>query len=215
MEPRIVFEDTHLAVIDKPAGLLTQGDRTGDPSVVDWARGHFGRHYVGLIHRLDRGTSGLLVLAKRSKSANRLTLALQEGRLRRTYLALLEGRLSDAAEWKHYLLKDERTNTVRVVKQSVEGAKIAVLRVTPVEKRLRGETPLTLARFELETGRSHQIRAQSSAEGHPLVGDTKYGSRMHAARVALHSSELEFPHPMTEEILRFQSPLPDDFGTSR
>ena len=211
MEPRIVFEDTHLAVLDKPAGLLTQGDRSGDPNVVEWARKHFGRNYVGLIHRLDRGTSGLLVLAKRSKAANRLTLALQEGKLRRSYLALLEGTLKNAVEWRHFLLKDERTNTVRVVTKDTPAAKLAVLRVAPVEHRVHAGVAVTLARFELETGRSHQIRVQSSAENHPLVGDTKYGSRVRAARVALHSAELEFPHPMSEETLRFTSPVPSDF----
>ncbi len=212
MEPRIVFEDTHLAVIDKPAGLLTQGDRTGDPNVVDWARGHFGRNYVGLIHRLDRGTSGLLVLAKRSKAANRLTLSLQEGKLQRTYLALLEGELKMPVQWKHFLLKDESTNTVRAVREGTSGAKHAVLRVTPVEVLVRAGVKLTLARFELETGRSHQIRVQSSTEGYPLVGDAKYGARLRAVRVALHSAKLTFPHPMSGESLSFECPLPPDFG---
>jgi 23S rRNA pseudouridine1911/1915/1917 synthase len=213
VEPRIVFEDTHLAVIDKPAGLLTQGDHSGDPSVVDWARLHFGRSYVGLIHRLDRGTSGLLVIAKRSKSANRLTLSLQEGQLKRTYLALIEGALHQETIWRHHLKKHAQSNTVRVVQAGYVGAKHAALKVTPLESREREGVPLTLARFELETGRSHQIRVQSSHEGHPLVGDTKYGSRVHASRVALHSALITLPHPMSGEILQFESALPADFGT--
>lgn len=212
LNPRIVFEDPNLIVLAKPPGLLSQGEHTGDENVVDWLRTYWGRPYVGLVHRLDRNTSGLLVVAKRTKAAERLTKSLQTGELERTYLALLEGSLKAPATWRHWLLKDEATNTTRTVKAGTSGAKEAVLRVEP---RLVFESPhgpLTLAHFQLETGRGHQIRAQAKAEGHPLVGDRKYGSKANFPRPALHSASLSFPHPISKEVLRFEEPLPDDMG---
>ena len=116
LTPRILLEDTHLAVLSKPAGLLSQGESTGDFNLVDWCRDYFGRNYVGLVHRLDRNTSGLMVVAKRSKSAERLTEALKKGQLVRIYQALLHGDLREPAEWVHFLKKNESTNVVSVVR---------------------------------------------------------------------------------------------------
>lgn len=219
----------NVLVISKPAGLLSQGgsldgeDGSDAPNLVDWARGYFGRHYVGLVHRLDRNTSGLMVLAKRSKAAERLTLALQKGTLERVYWAWLRGRLEHETEWRHWLLKDERTNITRVLrgtptegaKAPQAGAKWAALRVKPLEYGRLGNSDLTLAEFRLETGRSHQIRAQASEEGHPLVGDAKYGGGSDFARTALHSARLSFPHPISKEILIFEDSLPADMARLR
>jgi 23S rRNA pseudouridine1911/1915/1917 synthase len=216
MQPKILFEDTHLIVVSKPAGLLSQGEITGDANLVDWCRGHFGRNYVGMVHRLDRFTSGLMVVAKRSKAAERLTKALQDGELVRIYRALLEGELKSKAEWRHWLKKDPATNTSSVVRPGASGAKEAVLHVEPISAHsAKGGLRLTLAEFRLETGRSHQIRAQAAAMGHPLLGDSKYGAKyatLGLARPALHSTRMEFPHPMTKEILRFEEPLPADLA---
>lgn len=209
LTPKILFEDTHLVVLSKPAGLLSQGESTGDANLVDWCREYFGRNYVGLVHRLDRNTSGLMVVAKRSKSAERLTEALKKGELIRIYHALLHGKLSAPAEWVHHLRKNEATNTVSVVRADATGAKEARLRVIPI-KNFRD---YTLAEFHLDTGRSHQIRVQSSASGHPLVGDGKYGApTSNLVRPALHSAIIRFPHPMTKEPLEFTDPLPDDLA---
>lgn len=216
LTPRILFEDTHLAVIDKPAGLLSQGERTGDLNLVDWLRGHFGRNYVGLVHRLDRNTSGAIIVGKRTKSAQRLTEALQRDQLRRVYLAWVLGDLAAPARWAHALLKDENRNLVRVVAAGTPGAKSASLRVTPLDRARSGTMEITLAEFRLETGRSHQIRAQAAAERHPLLGDSKYlGARApqeaHAfSRPLLHSWLIEFPHPMSGEVMRFDAPVPND-----
>lgn len=219
LQPRILFEDTHLLVISKPAGLLSQGEKSGEANLVDWCREYFGRNYVGLVHRLDRFTSGLMVVAKRSKSAERLTDALQKGELVRIYHAILEGELRAPAEWKHWLKKDPATNTSTVVRPGVSGAKEASLSVRPLGSRRTsaiGTEPartLTLAEFRLETGRSHQIRVQAGAMGLPLLGDGKYGARFRELgleRPALHSARMEFPHPMTKEILRFSDELPKD-----
>lgn len=210
-EPTLLFEDTHLIVLSKPAGLLSQGEHTGDENLVDWLRGYLGRPYVGLVHRLDRNTSGIMVVGKRTKSANRLSEALREGRLEREYLAWVEGRapLGEALHWEHKLLKDEATNRVRVVASGQGQA--ARLTATPLQASAWQGQPVTLIRFKLETGRSHQIRAQSSHEKLPLLGDRKYGARLPGfPRPALHSWLIRFPHPMSGEELSFEAELPED-----
>ena len=219
--PQILYEDPNLIVLSKPAGLLSQGEHTGDENLVDWLRVYLGRPYVGLVHRLDRNTSGLMVVAKRTKAAQRLTSALQEGKILRTYLAWLIGTLPRPARWVHQLKKFEKTNLVKVVSS---GGKQAVLSVNPVAKAIWKGTPLTLAEFKLETGRSHQIRVQAAYEGFPLLGDIKYGITRGALnsgsagsfhRVALHSFHLEFPHPISNVVLKFDDPLPDDLALKK
>jgi 23S rRNA pseudouridine1911/1915/1917 synthase len=213
--PRILFEDNHLVVVAKPAGLLTQGEETGSHHLVEWLRNHFGRNYVGLIHRLDRNTSGIMVVAKRTKSARRLTQSLQEGSFKRVYRGWLVGELLAQVRWRHFLVKDTHTNTVSV--STTKTGKESILVGTPIESGIWNQMRLTLAEFELETGRSHQIRVQAAFEGFPLLGDHKYGERSRQfPRVALHSYEVRFPHPMTSNPMYFQDPLPADLRlTSR
>ncbi|MGE0614055.1 MAG: RluA family pseudouridine synthase [Bacteriovoracia bacterium] len=211
--PRILFEDTHLVVLSKPAGLLSQGEHTGDENLVDWLRGHFGRNYVGLVHRLDRNTSGLMVVAKRTKSAQRLTQALQTGKICRSYLAWLSGSLPRPVCWTHWLSKDGDSNTVRVVAPHSPGAKAALLNARPRRPGTWEGSPITLMEIELDTGRSHQIRVQAASEGHPLVGDAKYGSALRFHRPALHSFRIRFSHPMSGEELEFVEEFPGDWPT--
>jgi 23S rRNA pseudouridine1911/1915/1917 synthase len=206
--PVILFEDTHLLVLDKPAGMLSQGEHRGDENLVDWLRVYLGRPYVGLIHRLDRNTSGVMVVAKRTKSAERLTNALQKDQLTRSYLAWLVGTLPNASRWRHCLQKNEKTNTVTVVRS---GGKESILNVKPVRTLVWRGTPLTLAEFILETGRSHQIRVQASHSGFSVLGDRKYGTKQKAPEfegTALHSFRIRFPHPMSGEFLEFEAPIP-------
>ena len=215
MDPKLLFEDNHLIVLSKPAGLLSQGEKQGDPNLVDWLRGYLGRNYVGLVHRLDRNTSGLMVVAKRTKAARRLTEALQQGDLDRRYLAWVVGKLAAPATWEHWLLKDENTNKTRVFRDwetHPAGTKVAKLKASPIRTAVYQSQPVTLVEFVLETGRSHQIRAQAAAEGLPLVGDTKYGrpGDPRFARPALHSHRMSFPHPMSEEMMTYEDPLPTD-----
>ena len=211
--PKILFEDTHLIVLSKPPGLLSQGDISGDPNLVDWLRGYLGRPYVGLVHRLDRNTSGVMIVAKRTKSAQRLTDALQRGDLFRAYLAWIVGTLPEPKKWVHYLKKNAEANTSQVVADNYSG-KLATLTVRPVRQHAWQSQPITLVEFILETGRSHQIRVQSAHEGFPLLGDTKYGGHrsnpMNFTRVALHSHHLKFFHPMSKDPMEFCDPLPPD-----
>ncbi len=215
---REIFEDQHLLVLDKPAGLLSQGDDSGDENLVDILRVKFGRHYVGLVHRLDRNTSGLMVVAKRSKAAERLTSALQSGQLQRGYLGWLFGEVKSQEIWTHSLLKDN-DNLVTIVRSGTPQSKIASLSCKPQRVAVYEGEVLTLCEFELDTGRSHQIRVQSEAQGHPLLGDHKYFKglsdrqkklSLRSPRPALHSNRLAFPHPMSKELLEFKSELPKE-----
>lgn len=218
-EIEIIFEDQHLIVLNKPVGLLSQEDHEKEENLVSLLREHFGRHYVGLVHRLDRNTSGIMVVAKRSKSAERLTKALQEGHLQREYLAFLWGKLTRPERWNHWLSKDSETNKVKAYLHKTAGTKEAVLKVTPVKSTSWKNQTLTLAHFILETGRSHQIRAQAAAQSYPVVGDIKYGKKETATldkqfgRPALHSWKLEFPHPMSKEMMKFEASMPQDMKT--
>src|SRR6476619_1891401 len=115
LQPKIIFEDPHLLVLSKPAGMLSQGEHRGDENLVDWLRIYLGRPYVGLIHRLDRNTSGVMVVAKRTKSAQRLTDSLQKGDVTRTYWAWVVGSLLRQNQWTHHLIKNPKTNLVQVV----------------------------------------------------------------------------------------------------
>jgi 23S rRNA pseudouridine1911/1915/1917 synthase len=213
LAPTVIFEDTHLLVLNKPEGLLSQGEHTGDWNLVDWCRGYFGRNYVGLIHRLDRNTSGILVVAKRTKSAQRLTAALQNGTLERSYLAWALGRSDQTLTLEDYLQKNEKTNESRVVRAGTQGAKRATLKATPLAHSVWQSQPITLFEVELDTGRSNQIRVQLAHARHPLLGDIKYGAGSWAAkfpRLALHSHHIRFPHPMGGTLMEFKSPLPAD-----
>ncbi len=205
------FEDQHLIVLSKSAGLLSQGDISGEPSLVDKLRIHFGRNYVGLIHRLDRNTTGLMIIAKRTKAAERLTNQLQDGTLERNYHAIVFGTIPEGKTetWEHHLLKNEKTNEVRVVKAGTSGAKIARLKILSKKNFQHPETkdPLSLVHYSLETGRGHQIRVQSAAMHHPLIGDSKYGTDRSLTlfhRPALHSCFLSFLHPMSHEKMTFE-----------
>ena len=215
---KTLFEDANLIVLDKPAGLLSQGDASGDGNLVDELRVRFGRHYVGLVHRLDRNTSGVMVVAKRSKAAERLTAQLQDGRLERRYLAWLEGAPGPAGtplRWENWLLKDEATNesTAYPISRTPppRGARRAVLELRVLSAGMLEAAHVSLCEFRLETGRSHQIRAQAAFHGHPLVGDRKYGSKIDFSRPALHSHWISFEHPISHERLVFECPPPEDF----
>lgn len=211
---KTIYEDNHLIVIEKPSGLLSQGEHSGDDNLVEILRKLWGRPYVGLVHRLDRNTSGLMVIAKRTKAANRLTQSLVSGDLKRKYLAWVKGKVQpQSGTMNDKLMRDEKTQKSFI---HPEG-KPSTLNYKVVREQLHGgdtARPITLLEITLETGRTHQIRAQLSARGHPLLGDMKYGGPSWAQRLALHSSHLSFPYPVANDSapksLSFDSPLPED-----
>jgi 23S rRNA pseudouridine1911/1915/1917 synthase len=211
----VLYEDNHVLVVDKPAGLATQGVAEGAPSVVTQAKEYLkhkhqkpGNVYLGVVSRLDQSVSGLLVLARTSKAAARLTSQFQAGTVSKTYLALVERPPRPAAgELSHWLVKNDRERRIEVVRPRARGAQHARLRYQTLSKQKRG----TLLEVELLTGRKHQIRAQLAAIGCPIVGDRKYGSRKPfiPGAIALACVRLEFMHPVNRIVQRFTLPPPE------
>lgn len=211
-QPRIpiYYEDDYLIIIDKPADLLSQPDYTGDPSILDLIKQHRNErgdssNNVHLLHRLDRPVSGLMVLAKRKDAAKNLTRQFKEHRVRKSYWVVCHGELPRTGVLQHWLQKKEQPVFVKVHDQDQPKAKKAILSYRTLEtKQDAGET-FTLAEIHLQTGRAHQIRAQLSHIGHPIVGDVKYGSNQSNMPIHLRSVMLEFEHPHSNEILKFEA----------
>jgi len=223
MTPDILYEDNHCLVLNKPAGMLSQGDETGDPSLVSWTTDYWrarynkpGNVYVGLVHRLDRPTSGVVLLARTSKAAGRLADQFRAGTISKLYWAIVEGGIDQPeGEWVDWLEKDRRENRVRVVAEGGEG-KIARVAYRVLSAGA-GTTKLALRPI---TGRSHQLRIQLAERGLPIVGDQKYGAKrlLRALdghrRIALHARELEFKHPTREEVISVVAPVQADWPES-
>jgi 23S rRNA pseudouridine1911/1915/1917 synthase len=217
----VLLEDNHCLAVNKPAGLLAQGDETGEPSLVDLVRDYLrakyakpGNVFVGLVHRLDRPTSGVVLLAKTSKGADRLAKQFREGTVRKVYRAVVEGSPPlDEGEWVDRLAKDEARNIVRVVAPGDPGGRDAHVAYR-VLARHAGTTGLELIPT---TGRGHQLRVQLASRGMPIVGDRKYGARSTLLardgrpRVALHALSLTFRHPTRPEELTVTAPMPREW----
>jgi len=208
----ILFEDNHLLVVVKPPDLLTQGDITGDPDLLSILKQDIkeryhkpGNVYLGLVHRLDRPVGGVMVFAKSSKAAARLSDQIRRRKFKKTYLAVVHGLPAKEKETLiNYLLKDKKTNKVLVVKEGVEGAKEAILEYEVVAY----SHPYSLMKINLHSGRPHQIRVQFSKIGHPLLGDKRYGRKDDFSQIALWSYRLSFEHPTLREWVEF-SALPE------
>lgn len=216
----VLFEDNHCLAVNKPAGLLSQGDATGDPSLVDLAAqylktayGKPGNVYVGLVHRLDRPVSGVVLLARTSKAAERLSRQFREGTVRKVYRAIVEGQWSeDSGTWTDRIDKDRRANQSRTVDDDEPG------KAATLDYRVVSRTSTTTT-FELEprTGRGHQLRVQLADRGLPIVGDRKYGSKRLVRaldgghRIALHARGLAFRHPTLGEVIELIAREPADW----
>lgn len=212
----ILYEDNHLLAIRKPAGLLVQGDVTGDETLLDLARAYLKRRYakpgnvyVGLVHRLDRPVSGVILLARTSKAASRLSAQFRAGTPEKRYLAVVEGRLPTAAGElvAHLAAHGDDQGVTRAAPAPFDGSREARLRY-----RVVGEAAdRSLVDVDLLTGRRHQIRAQFALAGHPVWGDQKYGSRQTlAGRIALHAERLEVTHPTSGQPLVLVADPPTD-----
>lgn len=209
----IIYEDNHLLVIDKPAGVLSQEDHTGDPDVLNLCKAYIkkkynkpGNVYLGLVHRLDRPVSGVMVLAKTSKAASRLSYQIRKRTINKTYWALVEGQTPVFGEMVHFIEKDNRSNTVKAYKSPKGKAKESRLKFITVKTN----DNFSVIEVDLITGRPHQIRVQFAKEGYPLWGDHKYGD-LQTARgkdIALRAVKLELEHPTTKELMILKAPKP-------
>ena len=201
-QPTVAYEDNHLLILVKPAGMPVQGDETGDESLVDWAGkyikaryGKLGDAYVGLVHRLDRPVSGLVILTKTSKALGRMNEAVATRAVTKRYLAATERRPeTDQGILEDWLMKDAAANTSRRVSPKHKQGKRAEL----AYRILHDRSGDTLLGIDLRTGRHHQIRVQLSTRGWPIIGDLKYGARrVHTPRsIMLHAAYLAFAHPV-------------------
>ena len=209
----IVYEDNHLLVVVKPPNMPTQADASGDPDLHSTMKQYIaekyqkpGAVYLGLVHRLDRPVGGLVVLARTSKAADRLSEQVRKKTLARQYVAAVRGDAKDTAELCDWLLKDEKTNTVRAVPMGTPGAKDAKL----VYQKAGEGDGLSLLRVKLFTGRSHQIRVQLSHSGCPIWGDARYGNGRPGEQIALWGAHLGMVHPTKKEEMHFTVLPPRD-----
>ena len=214
MKLQVIYEDNHLLVVNKPAGILVQGDRTGDPTLLEYAKDYIkvrydkpGKVFLGLVHRLDRPVSGVVVLARTSKALTRMNELFKKRAVKKTYWALVEGTLAqEHAELVHWMRKDQKKNRASICTSANKEGKKAVLEyqllMVQGKRRLLEVVP--------QTGRPHQIRLQLSAIGCPIVGDIKYGysRKLRDGSVALHAKALDFIHPVKKEALHLEAPIP-------
>ncbi len=208
---RILYEDNHLLVIVKPVNIPVQADSSNDSDVLSLMKAYLkekyhkpNQAYLGLVQRLDRPVGGVMVLAKTSKAASRLSAALQTQHLCKSYLAVCCGRPDNSGSWTDYLVKDGATNTVSV--STPEKGKKAVLDY----QLLACAKDLSLMKVDLHTGRSHQIRVQFASRGYPLWGDQRYNSQaVSGQQIALWSYRLDLVHPVSRQNMSFTALPPE------
>lgn len=214
MKDRILYEDNHLIICNKLCGELVQGDYTGDVPLLEKVREYIrveynkpGNVFCGLVHRLDRPTSGLVVFARTSKALARMNAIFEKREVEKRYWALVRNEPpKDEDRLMHYLKKDARNNRSSVVGKQEDGAKKAVLTY-----KVRGKSEsYYLLEISLETGRHHQIRVQLSQAGMPIKGDLKYGfpRSNKDAGISLHARYISFEHPVSGEPLSISAPCP-------
>ena len=206
----IIYEDNHLLVVEKPINVPVQSDKSGGEDLLTMLKKYLkkkynkpGDVYLGLVHRLDRPVSGVMVFAKTSKAASRLSKQIQKHEFKKIYMAVIEGKVSESGVFKDKLKKDEKTNITRVSEDGKE-AELSYNLIGFVNN-------LSLVRISLKTGRSHQIRVQFASRKIPLYGDQKYNPKAAKDQIALFASKLEFKHPVTKEVMSFELPLPERF----
>ena len=214
-QPEILFEDNHILVVLKEQNLASCPDESGDENLLDLLKDYLkrtydkpGNVYLGLVHRLDRPTGGVMVFAKTSKAAGRLSEQMKTGDFEKRYLTVLNGAPNpESGKLVNYLKKNTINNMVYLSTEGTDGAKYTALDYRVLEKR----GGLALTEVKLHTGRSHQIRVQFAGIAHPVYGDMRYGGEFAIkGRLALWAYSLAFTHPVTKERMRFLSEPPAD-----
>ncbi len=235
---KILYEDNHIIVVEKPVNIPSQGDKTGDIDMLTIIKAYLvekynkpGEAYLGLVHRLDRPTGGVMVFAKTSKAASRLSEQVREHKFKKSYLAIVDGKFdmdsndrvvyetgtvpenglySKIGTFKDYLFKNEKLNTSKVAFDSTKNAKDAELDYEII--KYNEEINMSVAKVDLQTGRHHQIRVQFASRGHSLNGDQKYGTRGRGKQLCLWAYKLSFIHPTTKEEMTFED-YPEPIGS--
>jgi 23S rRNA pseudouridine1911/1915/1917 synthase len=214
---KVLYEDNHIIAINKSVSDIVQGDKTGDEPLSEKVKNYLkekyqkpGNVFVGVTHRLDRPTSGVVLFARTSKALTRLNAMFQEkSQIQKTYWAIVKNRPEqDSGRLVHFLLRDTQKNKSAVVKKPVKEAKEAILEYEVVAQ----SDNFYLLQINLLTGRHHQIRAQLAAIGCPIKGDLKYGfPRSNPdGGISLHARSIEFLHPVSKENVKIIAPVPDD-----
>ena len=211
---RVLYEDNHIIVVEKEPNIPSQKDKTHDIDMLTLVKQYLkekynkpGNVYVGLVHRLDRPVGGIMVFAKTSKAASRLSEQIRNKEFKKRYLAVVDGKFNETSGiLEDYLYKDERNNISKVVDQKKKNAKKAKLDYEVLN--YDDKRNLSLVKINLYTGRHHQIRVQMANANHSLFGDQKYGTRGKGKQIRLWAYEVEFIHPVKKEKLIFRD-LPD------
>ena len=207
---KILYEDNHIIVVVKEPGIPSQADKTKDADMLTIIKEYLkekynkpGNVYLGLVHRLDRSVGGVMVFAKTSKAASRLSEQVREKQVKKNYIAVVKGKFENSKGiMQDYLAKDSKINKSFVTNKDDKNAKFSELEYEVIKYDER--TNMSLVKINLKTGRHHQIRVQFSSRGHSLCGDTKYGTRSRSKQLALWSYKLSFYHPTTKEKLEFE-----------
>ena len=213
----VLYEDNHVLAVLKPGGMLVQGDKTGDISLLaiakQWLIAKYqkpGKAFLGLVHRLDRPVAGVVIFAKTSKAANRLSIQFRERTIRKFYLAVVEGNIRPpSGTLVHYIRKRPEHRRVQISEHSFEEGSRAELSYTVLQETAE----MSLVQVRIHTGRHHQIRAQFAHIGHPIAGDHKYRARISLPdkNIALFAAQISFTHPTRDTEVTIQAPLPQQW----
>ena len=215
---KVLYEDNHIIVVEKIVNIPSQADKTNDVDMLTIVKNYIkekynkpGEVYLGLVHRLDRPVGGVMVFARTSKAAARLSEQVRSKELKKKYLAIVDGKMEEEKGiLKDFLVKNEKNNLSKVTDEKNKYAKYAELDYEVL--KYDSEINLSVVKINLHTGRHHQIRVQFSARNHSLYGDQKYGTRGRGKQICLWAYSLTLKHPITKEEMTFES-IPEFTGS--